>query len=452
MGNETTMTMDLPVNRTYKSTVFTMLYADRGNLLDLYNAMTGKHYDDPELLEINTLENAIYMTIKNDVSFLIDGRLSLYEHQSTKNPNLPLRFLLYISHLYSRMTKDANLYGTAKVQIPAPEFVVFYPNTTREVFLGRCGRLRSILQRRYPKQVRIGRAWADGVFTGQRLTLEAKKAMRVEHAELTAEIPPLAAEAENPSTVDEAMHDGRFTVYFQPQFDIRTGALSGAEALVRGIDEDGTLIPPAQFIEYLEESGVIRVLDLFVLEQSLAQAEQWRAAGLGTVPVAVNLSRMTLVHPSTLASVLAIQSRYPLLPPGMLEVEVTESAGSVDSRSLAEVMEQFRAYGIRFSLDDFGSQYANLSIFTNVKFDSVKLDRSLIADLTSNVRCQMLIRDLVSICHTCGMICVAEGVENRSQIDALSNAGCAYGQGYFFDRPIPAEVFQKKYLHQIPAK
>ena len=126
MKNETTTTMELSVNRTYKSTVFTMLYADKRNLLDLYNAMTGKHYTDPELLEINTLENAIYMTIKNDVSFLIDGRLSLYEHQSTRNPNLPLRFLLYISHLYSRMTKDANLYGTAKVQIPAPEFVVFY--------------------------------------------------------------------------------------------------------------------------------------------------------------------------------------------------------------------------------------------------------------------------------------------------------------------------------------
>ena len=126
MENKTTMTTELPVNRTYKSTVFTMLYADKSNLLDLYNAMAGTHYADPELLEINTLENAIYMTIKNDVSFLIDGRLSLYEHQSTSNPNLPLRFLLYISHLYSRMTKDENLYGTAKVRIPAPEFVVFY--------------------------------------------------------------------------------------------------------------------------------------------------------------------------------------------------------------------------------------------------------------------------------------------------------------------------------------
>ena len=126
MENKTTTTTVLPVNRTYKSTVFTMLYADKSNLLDLYNAMAGTHYTDPELLEINTLENAIYMTIKNDVSFLIDGQLSLYEHQSTINPNIPLRFLFYISHLYSRITKDANLYGTAIVPVPAPEFVVFY--------------------------------------------------------------------------------------------------------------------------------------------------------------------------------------------------------------------------------------------------------------------------------------------------------------------------------------
>ena len=116
----------LPVNRTFKSTLFIMLFEDKKNLLELYNAITGKHYADPELLEINTLENAIYMSMKNDVSFLIDGRLSLYEHQSTKNPNLPLRFLLYISHLYSRLTVKENLYGETIVRIPAPEFLIFY--------------------------------------------------------------------------------------------------------------------------------------------------------------------------------------------------------------------------------------------------------------------------------------------------------------------------------------
>lgn len=125
MTDQNTSTM-LPVNRTYKSTIFIMLFEDRNNLLELYNAMSGKHYTDPELLEINTLENAIYMSIKNAISFLIDGRLSLYEHQSTYSPNLPLRFLFYISHLYSKMTKDSNLYGTKAVKIPAPEFVIFY--------------------------------------------------------------------------------------------------------------------------------------------------------------------------------------------------------------------------------------------------------------------------------------------------------------------------------------
>ena len=114
------------VNRTFKSTVFIMLFEDKKNLLELYNAISGKHYTNPELLEINTLKNAIYMSIKNDVSFLIDGRLSLYEHQSTYNPNLPLRFLLYIANQYAGITKDVNLYGSRLVEIPTPEFIIFY--------------------------------------------------------------------------------------------------------------------------------------------------------------------------------------------------------------------------------------------------------------------------------------------------------------------------------------
>lgn len=113
-------------NRTYKATIFAMLFEDKEHLLELYNAVSGKHYTNPEMLEINTLENAIYMAIRNDISFLIDARLSLYEHQSTYSPNLPLRFLLYISALYSSMTEDANLYGTKAIELPPPRFVIFY--------------------------------------------------------------------------------------------------------------------------------------------------------------------------------------------------------------------------------------------------------------------------------------------------------------------------------------
>jgi len=118
--------MERKTNRLYKSRLFVMIFEDKKNLLELYNAVSGKNYTDPELLEINTLENAIYMSMKNDLSFLIDARLSLYEHQSTYSPNLPLRFLLYLADLLSGLTRNANLYGRKKIVIPPPGFIIFY--------------------------------------------------------------------------------------------------------------------------------------------------------------------------------------------------------------------------------------------------------------------------------------------------------------------------------------
>lgn len=119
-------------NRNYKSSIFTMLFSDKRELLGLYNAVSGKDYKDPGLLEVNTLENAIYMAIKNDLSFVIDSQLSLYEHQSTYSPNLPLRMLLYLADLYADMTKNENLYGKKKVKIPPPQFIIFYNGVERQ--------------------------------------------------------------------------------------------------------------------------------------------------------------------------------------------------------------------------------------------------------------------------------------------------------------------------------
>ena len=113
-------------DRNYKSSLFTMVFSDRKELLGLYNAVSGKQYKDPGALSVNTLENAIYMAIKNDLSFVIDSRLSLYEHQSTYSPNLPLRMLLYLADLYADLTKNENLYGRKKVMLPPPQFIIFY--------------------------------------------------------------------------------------------------------------------------------------------------------------------------------------------------------------------------------------------------------------------------------------------------------------------------------------
>ena len=122
----------LTANRKYKDTVFRMLFSDRKNLLSLYNAINGTAYENPDDLEIVTLENAIYMGMKNDLAFIIDTNLFLYEHQSTYNPNMPLRDLFYISSEYQKLVDHKSLYSSTQQKVPAPNFIVFYNGTVKK--------------------------------------------------------------------------------------------------------------------------------------------------------------------------------------------------------------------------------------------------------------------------------------------------------------------------------
>lgn len=130
--NRKTTKKPLTANKKYKDTVFRMLFSDRKNLLSLYNAINGTRYEDPEELEIVTLENAIYMGMKNDLEFIIDTNLFLYEHQSTYNANMPLRDLLYIAGEYQKLVNHKSLYSSALQKIPAPNFIVFYNGTEKK--------------------------------------------------------------------------------------------------------------------------------------------------------------------------------------------------------------------------------------------------------------------------------------------------------------------------------
>ncbi len=122
----------LTANRKYKDTVFRRLFSDRKNLLSLYNAINGTAYKNPDDLEIVTLENAIYMGMKNDLAFIIDTNLFLYEHQSTYNPNMPLRDLFYISSEYQKLVEHKSLYSSTQQKVPAPNFIVFYNGTVKK--------------------------------------------------------------------------------------------------------------------------------------------------------------------------------------------------------------------------------------------------------------------------------------------------------------------------------
>ena len=325
------------------------------------------------------------------------------------------------------------------------EFVVLFPNTIQEVFTSRCTRVRTMLQRRYPHQIRLGQTWADGVFYAKDLVREARSLMNCEDVKEVSSERNVFLGLMLPKEGQTDL-ESRYLIYFQPKIDMRDGSLMGAEALARAVDQEGNIIPPARFIEELEESGEIRELDFFMLESALRQLSEWKTQGFAPVHVSVNISRKTLFNPTTLASVLAIQSHYPEIPPEQVDLEITETAGDVERATLADVVNSFGEYGICFELDDFGSHYANMAVFSSIRFHTVKLDRSLISDLPDNAISRMLIENIANICRNFGMECVAEGVETRQQEAALLKAGCICGQGYYYDRPLPPQKFEEKYL------
>ena len=321
------------------------------------------------------------------------------------------------------------------------EFIMFCPNTTQDVFLGRVLRAQSVLQRRYQKTLRIGYTWAEGFFFGERLVREARAIM------LSAEeMPSLrlgGQDAGNPQDWQK-----NFVVYLQPKVDMQSGRVFSAEALVRGLDSDGKMISPLQFIEAMEKMGSIRELDLFVLKEVLEYLDSCRQKKVKPLPMSVNFSRITFFNPSTPGAVLAILSRYPDVDPGLIEIEITETAGDVESSTLERTMDHFRQLGLHFALDDFGSRYANFSMFANIRFDTVKLDRSLTREMSYNPVCRSLVGNIVRICSNQGMQCVAEGVETQAQVDVLLEEGCSLAQGFFYNRPIPMQEFWQKYQIQ----
>lgn len=324
------------------------------------------------------------------------------------------------------------------------EFVVLFPNTIQEVFTGRCTRLRTMIQRRYPRQVRISYVWAEGVFSARHMVKEAQAIMRNENVK-----DPSGGRNEF-QDVSRSQNDEirkNFVPYFQPKVDMRDGSLIGVEALARKIGNDGSIIPPGRFIERMEENGTVRELDLFMLEGVLRQLCEWKEKEYPPIRVSLNISRVTLFNSSALASVLAIQSRYPEIPADQIELEITETAGDMEKATLAEVIDSFRQCGIEFELDDFGSGYANISVFSNIRFHTVKLDRVIVNDLPDNEISSMMVENITQICKSFGMQCIAEGVETQQQVAALLKAGCVYGQGFYYAKPLPAREFEKRYFN-----
>ena len=408
-GSELDVLTNLPNLRSYTDVI------DSVNS-DIYSSLGALALDIPDLPAINSTQG--------------------FEYGS--------KLILHVSEILSEIFGKSYLFRTWD-----SEFVALCPNTTFDAFMERCDRVRSILQQSYHKQIRIGYTWSDGIFYAKKLVKEAKSIMRCEFVKVIPPADAISVWGMRYTDFSSAAENGRFTVYFQPKIDMTTETLFGAEALIRGIDDDGKIIPPVKFIESMENNGTIRDLDFFVLDKTLSQMEDWYEKGFDPISISVNISRRTLLDPTAPASMLAIQSRYSDTLSGMIELEITESGCDIEKGTLSHVMDNFRKFGMKFSLDDFGSHYSNISIFTNVKFETIKIDRSLINELAENEADRSIIRNIIGICKKNGMTCIAEGVETSAQVRELLNIGCSVCQGYYYDKALSAEDFEKKWLENI---
>jgi diguanylate cyclase (GGDEF)-like protein len=237
----------------------------------------------------------------------------------------------------------------------------------------------------------------------------------------------------------QAIADGQVQPYFQPQIDLGSGDVVGAEALVRWVRPDGTIIPPLDFIGAAERGGAIKPLTLHVLAAALAARQAWLADGL-TVGMAVNLSARSLLDPELVDDVERALTETGAAAE-VLELEITESAIMADPDRARTTLERLGDLGIRLAIDDFGTGYSSLAYLSRLPVHTIKVDRSFICSLGSDPAAEMIVRTTIDLGHSLGLAVVAEGVEDTATRDLLRGLGCETAQGFLWSPAVPADDF-----------
>jgi len=242
------------------------------------------------------------------------------------------------------------------------------------------------------------------------------------------------------SSLRRALRQDEFVLHYQPQIDLVSGALTGAEALIRWQDPKLGLIQPAQFVHIAEESGLIVPIGRWVMREACRQLKVWQDAGLRTVPISVNISAMEFRHKGFLEGVALILSDTGLAPQ-LLELELTESILMHDAEASAVVLIALKAMGMHLAIDDFGTGYSSLSYLKRFPIDTLKIDQSFIRDVATNADDATIVSAMIGMGRNLKQRVVAEGVETLEQLAFLRAQHCHEGQGFQFSHPLGAADF-----------
>lgn len=262
---------------------------------------------------------------------------------------------------------------------------------------------------------RMGRGTAK-VYT-QEMEEEARRVARIEQA------------------LRRAVAAGEVEPHFQPIVNLKTREVIGFECLARWTDRDLGFVPPNVFIPIAEERGIIGALSQLLLRKAAEAARGWP----DSMFMSFNLSPSQLVDPNTGLQILGILQKAGM-DPRRLEIEITETGVMTDPASADKIVNDLRSFGIRVSLDDFGTGQSSLGRLREFRFDKLKIDRAFISEILRDRPSEHIVKAILAMCDGLGMDVVAEGIEDEAQADKLVDFGCAGGQGYFFGKPANAEA------------
>ena len=234
-------------------------------------------------------------------------------------------------------------------------------------------------------------------------------------------------------------------LHYQPKVNLATGKLTGAEALIRWNDPKGGLVLPGRFIPILEGTGLIHAVGRWALNRAMQDFERWRSTGLPAVRISVNVSALQLRNRGFVADIEEAISIAAGAAAG-LELEITESLIMEDVNHSIVSLLAIRALGVTVAIDDFGTGFSSLSYLSKLPVDTLKIDRSFVADMISGAGGMTLVSVIINMAHALKLNVVAEGVETEEQQRQLRLMHCDEMQGYLFGKPVPVDVFEKKYL------
>ncbi len=244
------------------------------------------------------------------------------------------------------------------------------------------------------------------------------------------------------NSLHKAVERNEFLLYYQPRIDSKTGAMPGAEALIRWNHPELGLVPPGDFISIAEENGLIVPMTEWVIGEACRQNRLWQQAGLQQLKVSVNISSQVFKQ-RNLPELIAKALEKTGLEPGGLEIEITESLMLNNVEATIKVLKQVREMGVEISIDDFGTGYSSFSYLTQLPVNAIKIDRSFVMNLPHKQEDCAIVKAIIATSHSLGLTTVAEGVETEAQSGFLAANGCNEFQGYLFSRPVPAGEFEK---------